>query len=226
MRVPLNIFTQFSMLLVLGLVWFYHSTENYFATRNGDKQEIDRMKSELEEKEFELKVSQIQNDRIKLETYALLEEQNLLSGKKLVSEHLKSGLRSPASIMPLDFSSLKVEELRTLFKEKRYNQVVVAGEKILEKDKVFLSKPEVLFFVSEAYFLQRQYEKAVEKINHMVSLYPEHIMTGYALLRLANISEKSEQYNEAETIYKIISSQFKDKALTSEARRLLAKLSE
>lgn len=226
MRVPLNIFTQFSMLLVLGLVWFYHSTENYFAARNGEKQEIDRMKKEIEEKQFELKVSQIQNDRIKLETYALLEEQNLLSGKKLVSEHLKSGLRSPASIMPLDFSSLKVEELRTLFKEKKYNQVVVVGERLLDSDKVFLNKPEVLFFVSESYFLQRQYEKAVEKINHMVSLYPEHIMTGYALLRLANISEKSEQYNEAETIYKIISSQFKDKALTSEAKRLLAKLSE
>lgn len=226
MRIPLNIFTQFSMLIVIGLVWFYHSAENYFATHNGEKQEIQQLKSEVEEKEFELKVSRIENEKIKLETYALLESQNLLNGKTLVAENLKSGLRSPASIEKLDFSSLKVEELRTLFKEKNYNQVIVLGEKMLEKERFLLTKPEVLFFVSESYFLLRQYEKSVEKINQMVSLFPEHIMTGYALLRLANISEKSEQFNEAETIYKVITSQFRDKALTAEAKRQLAKLGE
>lgn len=226
MRIPLSIFTQFSMLIVMGLVWFYHSAENYFSANNGEKQEIKSLKSDIEEKEFALKISRIENDKIKLETYALLESQNLLSGKTIVAENLRSGLRSPASIEKIDFSALRVEELRNLFKEQKYNQVIVLGEKMLEKENFLLTKPEVLFFVSESYFLLRQYEKAVEKINQMVSLFPEHIMTGYALLRLANISEKSEQFNEAETIYKVITSQFKDKALTSEAKRLLVKLGE
>lgn len=226
MRIPLSIFVQFSTLLVLGLVWFYQKADNYFIENDGSKIQIQSLKSELEHKEFEAKVALLESEKIKIQTLSLLQKENLLPDNELVKDHLTQGLRSPASVQKLDFSLLRIEELRTLFKEKKYNEVIVLGEAMLHREKSFVVKPEVLFFLSEAYFLNRQYEKSVDKINQMVSLFPEHVMTGYALLRLANISEKSDQFNEAEAIYKIIASQFKDRALVVEAKRLLVNLSE
>lgn len=226
MRIPLSIFVQFSTLLVLGLVWFYQKADNYFIENDGSKIQIQTLRSELEHKEFEAKVALLESEKIKIQTLSLLQKENLLPDNELVKEHLTQGLRSPASVQKLDFSLLRIEELRTLFKEKKYNEVIVLGEGMLRREKSFVVKPEVLFFLSESYFLNRQYEKSVDKINQMVSLFPEHVMTGYALLRLANISEKSDQFNEAEAIYKIIATQFKDRALVVEAKRLLANLSE
>ncbi|MCB0371156.1 MAG: hypothetical protein KDD45_17505 [Bdellovibrionales bacterium] len=226
MRIPTGIFIQFSMLIIIGILWFYQKADRYFIVHDGSQQQIQKLKEEVESKNFQIKVAQLENQEVKTQTLSLLENENLLPKTSLARNHLESGLRSPASVKKLDFTLLRVEELRSLFREKKYSQVIFLGEKLLNKDKTFIVKPEVLFFLSEAYYLTNQYENSINTINQMVSLYPEHIMTGYALLRLAKISEQSEQYNEAGALYRIVSTQFKDKTLTIEAKRLLAKLNE
>lgn len=226
MRVPLGIFIQFSTLLLLGLSWSFQKFDVFFAEKSGDKEQIQILKNQLEIKEFETKISLLENDKMNQQVLSLLDQDSRLKNNSLVKDHIKLGLRTPASVHKLDFSLLRIEELRSLFREKKYSKVIELGERILSQEKTFIVKPEVLFFLSESYFLNKQYEKSVEKINQLINLYPEHIMTGYSLLRLGNISEKSEQVNEAESIYKIIIAQFHDSALTGEAKKLLSNLSE
>ncbi len=226
MRVPLGIFIQFSTLLFLGLSWSFQKFEVFFAEKSGDKEQIQILKNQLELKEFETKISSLENEKMNQQVLSLLDQDSRLTNNSLLKNHIKQGLRTPASVRKLDFSLLRIEELRSLFREKKYSKVIELGERILGQEKTFIVKPEVLFFLSESYFLNKQYEKSVEKINQLINLYPEHIMTGYSLLRLGSISEKSEQVNEAESIYKIIIAQFHDSALTGEAKRLLSNLNE
>lgn len=226
MKVPLSLFLQFVLLLTCSYVWFYKEVSDYFSDEKLVKMELHRIEKSLEQKEFEKQVVASQYDMFKIQTMAMLDGNESIKRSGLVYQNLKSALRAPASIKPLDMTDLRVEELRTAFREKNYSKSISLGEGLMKQKSLLVVKPEVLFFLSESYFLTQQYENAISRINELVRLYPEHIMTGYALLRLAQVSEKAEQTNEAEAIYKVIISQFSDKNLEKEAKRALASLNE
>lgn len=226
MRVSIGLFTQFCLLVMLGLTIVYFKSENYF-----DKQqliaEMPKDNSELlERKEFELRVVRAQMEEVKAETLAVLEREKTLPANSLVMQNLRSQLRSPASVPAVDMSLLEAERIKKAFREKNYFEVTQMAEDFLEKNSQSAMVPEVTFFASESYFLNRQYDKAITSIERMTNLFPDHIMTGYALLRLGQISEKADQNAEAVSVYKIIKSQFKDKSLVDEAELRMARLEE
>lgn len=226
MRISMSLFTQFCLLLVLGLTLVYQKSQNYF-----DRQEMlaDRPKDnseQLETKEFELRVVRAQLDEVKAETLAVLQKEGHLPASSLAMQSLRSQLRGPASIPAIDMSLLDAEKIKKAFREKSYFEVVERAQNFLNKSSQSSLAPEVSFFASEAYFLNHQYDKAVNSIEQMTVQYPDHIMTGYALLRLGQISERADQTMEALSIYKIIQTQFKDKGLIDEAASRISRLEE
>lgn len=226
MRLTLGIFTQFCLLLILGLTIVYFKSENYF-----EKQQLlaDMPKDTselLEKKEFELRVVRAKMDEVKSETLAVLEKEGAIPANSIALQNLRSQLRSPASLPPIDMSLLEAERIKKAFRAKDYFEVTELAEDFLEKNSQSVMVPEVTFFASESYYLNRQFDKAITSIEKMTSLFPDHIMTGYALLRLGQISEKADQNAEAISIYKIIKTQFKDKALAAEAEQRITRLEE
>lgn len=226
MRVSIGIFTQFSLLILLGLTIVYFKSENYF-----DKQQllVDMPKDNselLEQKEFELRVVRAQLEEVKAETWAVIEKEVPLPSNSLALQSLRSQLRSPASIPPVDMSLLEAEKIKKAFRDRNYFEVTELAEDFLDKNSQSIMVPEVTFFASESYFLNRQFDKAIVSIERMTNLFPDHIMTGYALLRLGQISEKADQNEEALSVYKIIKSQFKDKGLVDEANLRITRLEE
>lgn len=214
------------MLLVLGLTVIFYKSNNYFIQQQAI---LDRPKdnSELiEKKEFELRVVKSQLDQVKEETLAVLQKDNHIPSNSLALQDLRANLRAPASIPKIDMSLLDAEKIKKSFRDKKYFEVSELAEKFLEKNSQSSLVSEIIFFASESYFLNRQYDKAVGSIEKMTSQFPDHIMTGYALLRLAQISEKADQLTEAKSIYKIIQSQFKDKTLKDEATHRISQLED
>lgn len=226
MQVSISILTQTCLLIVLGLTMVYYKSENYF-DRQQLLSEMPKDNSErLEEKEFELRVAKAQLEAVKSETLAVLEKESTLPANSLALQNLRSQLRSPASIPQIDMSLLELEKIKKAFRDKNYFEVVEMAEEFLDRNSQSVVVPEVSFFASESYFLNKQYDKAITSIEKMTNLFPEHIMTGYALLRLGQISEKADQPDEAISIYKIIKDQFKDKNLVEEASLRIAKIQE
>ncbi len=180
----------------------------------------------IEKKEFELRVVKSQLDQVKEETLAVLQKDNHIPSNSLALQDLRANLRAPASIPKIDMSLLDAEKIKKSFRDKKYFEVSELAEKFLEKNSQSSLVSEIIFFASESYFLNRQYDKAVGSIEKMTSQFPDHIMTGYALLRLAQISEKADQLTEAKSIYKIIQSQFKDKTLKDEATHRISQLED
>lgn len=226
MRVSISLLSQVCLLIVLGLTIVYFKSENYF-----DRQQLladmPKDNSELvEKKEFELRVARSQLEDVKIETLAVLEKEGVLPANSLVLQNLRSHLRSPASIPLMDMSLLEAEKIKKAFREKNYFEVTEMAEDFLEKNSQSVMVPEVSFFASESYFLNKQYGKAISSIEKMTNQFPDHIMTGYALLRLGQISEKADQVDEAVSIYKIIKFQFKDKGLVNEASVRIARIEE
>jgi TolA-binding protein len=226
MRLSLGLFSQFCLILILGLTIVYYKSENYFerqqllADMPKDNSDV------IEKKEFELRVVRAQMEEVKAETLALLEKEAPLPSNSLVLQNLRSQLRSPASVPEIDMSLLEAEKIKKAFRDKNYFQVTSLAETFLNKNSQSSLIPEITFFASESYFLNHQYDKAINSIEKMTSQFPEHIMTGYALLRLGQISEKADQNAEAISIYKIIQNQFKDKGLVDEATQRISRLEE
>tara|TARA_B110001454_G_scaffold122549_1_gene114484 strand:- start:82021 stop:82701 length:681 start_codon:yes stop_codon:yes gene_type:complete len=226
MRVSIGIFTQFCLLLLLGLTIVYFKSENYF-DRQQLLAEMPKDNSEqLEKKEFELRVVRAQMEEVKSETLAVLEKEGAIPANSLALQNLRSQLRSPASLPQIDMSLLEAEKIKKAFRAKNYFEVTEMAEEFLDKNSQSVMVPEVTFFASESYFLNRQFDKAINSIEKMTNLFPDHIMTGYALLRLGQISEKADQTAEAISIYKIIKTQFKDKSLVAEAEHRITRLEE
>lgn len=226
MRVSLSIFSQVCLVILLGLTIVFFKSENYF-DRQQLLAEMPKDNSDLlEKKEFELRVVKAQLEEVKSETLAVLEKEGTLSVNSLALQNLRSQLRSPASIPQLDMSLLEAEKIKKAFRDKNYFEVTELAEDFLDKNSQSVMVPEVSFFASESYFLNKQYDKAIGSIEKMTNQFPDHIMTGYALLRLGQISEKADQVAEAITIYKIIKSQFKDKGLVDEATLRIARIEE
>lgn len=222
----MSLFVQFCLLIVLGLTALFFKSENYFdhqhllANHPKDNSEL------LEKKEFELRVVRSQLDEVKAETLAVLEKDAHVPENSLAMQSLRSQLRGPASVPEIDMSLLEAEKIKKAFREKNYFEVAELSEKFLNKNSQSIMVPEVTFFASEAYYLNHQYDRAVNSIEQMTAQFPEHIMTGYALLRLGQISEKADQNSEALSIYKIIQNQFKDKGLLDEAALRISRLEE
>jgi TolA-binding protein len=226
MTIPLSVFTQFSMLLIMGFMWFYLSVENHFVAYDDTHMKLQAVSKKLEIKEFENLVAKNEIEKFKIETLSWMEADKNIPANTTLVFHIRDKLRSPASVKELDLSPLKLEEVRTLFKEKNYSEAISEAEKELEKNPSSTVLPEFLFFLAESYYLTQQYQKSISYIEKLMTLYPENIMTGYAMLRLAHISEKTDQVNEAESVYKIIISQFQEKSLQQEAKKMLAHLGE
>lgn len=226
MRISMGLFNQFCLLLVLGLTVIFYRSTNHF-----DRQQLlldapKDMSAFLEKKEFELRVARAQLDDVKAQTLAVLEKDRSIPSTSLALQNLRSQLRSPASVPAIDLSMLEAEKIKDAFRRKKYFEVSELAEQFLNRNSQNSLVPEVIFFASEAYFLNQQYDKSISSIEKMMTQFPDHVMTGYALLRLGQISEKADQSSEALSIYKIIQSQFKDKNLTNEAALRISHLEE
>lgn len=214
------------MLLILGLTVLFFKSNSYFDHQQAILDAPKDNSEVIENKEFELRVVRAQLDQVKAETLAVLEKDQHIPDNSLAVRDLRSQLRSPASVPAIDMSLLEAEKVKKAFREKKYYEVVELSEKFLKKNSQSALVPEIVFFASESYFLNQQYDKAVSSIEQMTTQFPDHIMTGYALLRLGQISEKADQDTEALSIYKIIQNQFKDKNLYDEATLRISHLEE
>lgn len=229
MRLPLGLLVQTSLILILLYTAIFFGVNSHLNAHDGKEITLKRVSKKLEQKEFELKVSRINIEKIKNEFLYIAEKEfNIDSPKissKLAKYNLLGTLRGPASVSEkIDFTPLNLEKVKTHFREKKYYKVIELAEKEINRSQNSIVLPEIYFFLNESYFLTQQFEKSIDTIEKMLSLFPEHIMTGYAMIRLAQVSEKTDQSEEAVSVYNIILNHFNDPKLVSEVSRLKEKI--
>ena len=75
MRISLSLFSQFCLVIVLGLTILFFKSENYFERQQMLAEMPKDHSDEVEQKEFELRVVRSQLDEVKVETLAMLEKE-------------------------------------------------------------------------------------------------------------------------------------------------------
>ncbi|MEC9281120.1 MAG: outer membrane protein assembly factor BamD [Bdellovibrionota bacterium] len=216
----LRSFNTFILMLLIGLMNVFYIYKDHYSEERFLQEKLNHTNAQLEKERLENY----------LVNYHYREfQQNVAS---LIPEAVKSqpynySLRNLASIVdspiPIELESATqlFKKGDRLYKDKKYELAIVEFKKIQNfyTDSVHL--PEAVFLLAECQYQLKNFEEAVSSIEFLVSQFPEHILTGYALIRLGRINEKYERTDDAILNYQLVSKRFKQKDLRQQAEKML-----
>jgi TolA-binding protein len=138
-------------------------------------------------------------------------------------------LRSLAStIARKDAVSLRQTIAKTLFekgkdcfRKKEYEKANKAFRELIRRFSYTPYVTESYFLLSESQFQLNELEESVVTIQTMVEQFPQHELTGFALVRLGRIYELQNRSEEAVDIYKTVIRSFPQRDVASQAKTSL-----
>lgn len=223
----MNANTFLSFILVLTLFWMqlyarsrevYNGNAEYRAAveRLREEKQNDEIARDLEREEFlefRQSVATLMPDVLKQKGLG----QEGYAYRNLASVLTKS---SSDSVRKLIAKTL-FERGKEQFRNKEYEKSSRAFKQIIDRFSYTTYVTEAYFLLAEGYFQQRQLEEATSYIQHMVELFPNHELTGFALVRLGRIYELQHRNDDAVDIYKTVLRSFPQRDVASQARSSL-----
>ncbi len=110
---------------------------------------------------------------------------------------------------------------KALFRQGEYAKANRLFKKIIQEHGYSSQVIEAHFLSVEGDFLLGQMDEATETINQMVSLFPASELTGFALIRLGQILEGRDRYDEALQVYRTVLKTFPYRNVASAAQKHL-----
>ncbi|MFZ4403995.1 MAG: tetratricopeptide repeat protein [Pseudobdellovibrionaceae bacterium] len=190
------------------MLYAYNQFNSYFNSDAIFKDEIAALKSQVENEKLKNTLISYQTLDFQQNVAVLLPQSAKVIAKNDWSKTFSQVLRAPASINAIDTSEILFQRGKSAFAEKDYASATKLFIKLNEDYPLSPYKVHAYFYIVEMSFLKKEYKKATTDIEFMVDLFPEHELSGWALMRLGEISEKNYQYQEAAVIYGLVKDNF------------------
>ncbi len=113
---------------------------------------------------------------------------------------------------------------RVLFRKGEYDRSNRIMEKMIDRYSHATQVVEAHFLLAEGQYQIGQLDAASATVDRMVELFPESELTGFALVRLGQIFEKRERYDEAIQLYRTVLKSFPFRSVASQAERSLREM--
>jgi tetratricopeptide (TPR) repeat protein len=224
MRAKYNfVFLIFSLVLLTCFLQVYSYFKEYFGDSKDLVAEATRLKAQVEREK--LHTALVQNQLIDLrEDVAKILPAHHLAVKNVADyrlEELGQSLRRPASVTSFDLSSVLMESGRAEFKKQNYEKAGKIFHELIEKYPVSTQTVEAHFLLGESLFQAGKYDDCLDVVYEMISQFPQSEMTGYLMLRNAQIMSLRKRKDEANEIYRLVALRFGDySGLKDQARKL------
>lgn len=194
--------------------------KSYFELDPVATRELSVVKRELSESRFE---NQILSYRLKDFQTSVAEwvDKDSKLQKTLMAKNIIAASRAPSSLPPMDMSSVLFQSVKTKFNDQDYSGVIKESKEIIEKYPTSVHVVESYFFTAEAYFKLKKFDKVTDYVDLMTQQYPDHILTGFLLLRLGQIYEIASKSDEANEVYQLVQKEFKQPEIQSQVRQLI-----
>lgn len=222
MGISRHAFISFCAILTAGILWSYSEFIKYF--NNGDD-----LRLKISQLSRSLELSQIQNALLDYQLKDLQQTSLSLIPEIKVNQNwallnLQTSLRSPASLPKLDLSAGLFSQAQTAFQNQKFQDAVEIFIKLKESYPLSKHLVETHFYLAESYFKLNNFKACSEVVDTMVEQFPNHVLTGFILLRLGQISEITNQPDVAREIYETVFEQFNVPDLKKQANTLLSNL--
>lgn len=218
-------FLSFILLMTLGWMQFYAKVRETYNGVSDYKAQVERLRAEVEE--------QILARDMDRENFLEFREHvaTLMPGVLKEKGEGESGYpyRSLAStISRKDSENVRKAIAKTLFeagkehyRKKEFGKANNAFQKIIDRYGYSPYVAESYFLMAEGYFQSNQLEECTSVIQQMVELFPQHELTGFAMIRLGRIYEIQNRNEEAVDIYKTVLRSYPQRDVASQARASL-----
>lgn len=110
---------------------------------------------------------------------------------------------------------------KVLFRKGQYERSNRMMEKLIAEYSFSTQIVEAHFLLAEGKYKLGELEAATATIDKMLELFPESELTGFALIRLGEIYEQRERYDDAVQIYRTVLRSFPYRTVASQAERSL-----
>lgn len=216
-----------ALILMLTIAWM-----NFYANVRETYNGVDEYKAQVVES-----LKELENERIarSIDHEQFLDFQQTVA--TLMPDAIRENgdgeegypLRSLAStIAGKDAEKLRQTIARTLFekskdyfRKKEYEKASKGFREVIRRFSYTPFVTESYFLLSESQFQLNEMEESVTTIQTMVEQFPQHELTGFALVRLGRIYEIQNRNEEAVDIYKTVILSFPQRDVASQAKSSL-----
>lgn len=205
------IFINFTWALTVALIWGYGLFTSHFAVAPDANVKVEQIENEL---------AVLQREKAKI---AYQFEDFRQNAAVHWPEARKHDYRWPASVT-VDLSTSLYEKGRRLFQEKKFEEALAAFSQILTDFPYSKWVTEAQYYSCEINFQERDLKATADCVTQMVELFPESALTGFQLMRLAQVHEINGQVEEALEVYRIIQAQFEEPILKTQSSESIRRL--
>ncbi len=199
------LFLIFCLTLTSGLILFYAELRQYFSPEKYLSQEIENKNKQLEQSKLQMALLQYQLIDFKKE---VAERLPAFDSKDKNFHLLTEATRLPASIEPIDMSKKILAEGKDLFMKKNYSTSILVFKKLIELYPASVNTLEARFLLAESYYLNNRTKECLDVIDLMMTQYPDSIYTANLMLRMGEILESQNRYQEAFEVYETVRDNF------------------
>jgi len=126
--------------------------------------------------------------------------------------------------LQIDFSSSLFEKGKKSFREGDYETSNETFKEIIRRFPVSTHLVEAYFLLAEGKYNSGEIEDCLDTIENMITLFPEHDLTGFALIRMGQIFASRDRVEDAEQVFKAVINNFDNPGLKDQARKLIKEM--
>jgi TolA-binding protein len=207
---------------MLGLMHIYSASKTVFNDSRQIQKKLAAYKNKWEEERLKVGLIEYEMDAFKQHVATVLPNFKKSGAEDYPVRNIASLVQTPR-IDRLQFepASSLMAKGKKYFQEKDYLEANKLFRKITSRFPNSRYIIEAHFFLSEGSYLLGDYDETLRAVDQMVALYPESELTGFALVRLGNIFELQERFEDAAEIYQVIERTYPEPRLKRQARVLL-----
>lgn len=211
--------------VLIALVWSYSAFTRYFGVRDDDYYRARQLEARLKNESFAREVAEARLRDFAQDVAAVLpaESQKRMTASFDKVSALGQVVREPAAVK-IDLSGVRMEKAKALFRKEKFADAMKEFEGVVELYPASPNSVEALFLLAESAFLAKDDRKVIGTVDFMVSQFPQNDYTGFALLRLGQVSERNSQFDEALEIYRTVARTFKNSQIRQSANELAKEL--
>lgn len=222
---PLKALSFWILVLAVGMMQIFSVVQLHYGEKHILQKENYTLKAQLKREEMKTQLAHYQMREFQ-QTVATL----LPATSKNIPNYQKRTIASlvfepDLEKVKIDFSKTIFEKGKSAFRESDFERAVNLFNELIQKYPLSKYTIEAYFLLVESRFQNSEVDACLDTIDTMVTLFPEHDLTGFALIRMGQIFATRDRLEDAEQIYRLTLKEFQNPDIKLQASKLLKDIS-
>ncbi|MGE3973227.1 MAG: tol-pal system YbgF family protein [Bdellovibrionales bacterium] len=221
----LKAFSFWILILTIGILQWYSYVREHFNGKVFYEHRTKVLEAQLRRQEMKTALAYYQLQDFQQSVATILPKASKELGayqKRTIASIVQAPDSEKLSIQD---SSALFEKAKRHFRSEEFDEASDLLKKLIEQFPLSSHVIDSYFLLVESTYQMNELDECADYIDSMVTLFPEHDLTGFALLRMGQIFTSRDRLEDAEQIYNTVINNFKNPEMTEQASKLLKEIS-